>query len=700
MPRRVSEPVGESNESRPTTKGVHLGGSARAAAPELPVARVLPLLPLPHLNREFDYLVPAEFDEAAAVGVRVRVRFAGRLVDGFIVGRVAASDHPGKLGYLDRVVSAERVLTPEIVDLVAAVAHRYAGTRADVLRLAVPPRHAKVEAEPVVDPPKIAAPEVDLDAWASYTHGAAFLDAVAAGRNPRAAWQVLPGEDWPARIAELAGTCAASGRSALVVVPDQRDLDRVAAACEAVNGTDSVVALSAGLGPAKRYRRWLSALRREVSIVVGTRSAVFAPVRNLGLIVLWDDGDDGYAEPRSPYPHAREIALLRAHGIGCSAVLAGHARTAEAEALVDAGWAHDLLAPRAVVRERQPHVVALADSDHALARDPGARAARLPAIAFDAARNALKNGLGVLVQVPRGGYVPSLACGKCRNPARCRRCNGPLALPSAPGADGAGTPTCRWCGIADANHRCTVCGSRTLRAVVIGAHRTAEELGRAFPGVPVHTSGGATVLDSVASGASLVISTVGAEPSTPGGYGAALLLDGWALLGRADLRAAEETLRRWMTAGALVRAGADGGRVVVVAESEIPTVQALVRWDPVGHARAQLDERIEVGFPPAVHVAAVDGSSAAIAALVEEAALPDGVEILGPVDLPEGQRHPAGGGSGRDDGFDGDVQRLLLRVSRGSGAALARALADAQAMRSARKNTASVRVQIDPIRIG
>jgi len=208
------------------------------------------------------------------------------------------------------------------------------------------------------------------------------------------------------------------------------------------------------------------------------------------------------------------------------------------------------------------------------------------------------------------------------------------------------------------------------------------------------------VLDSVASGASLVISTVGAEPSTPGGYGAALLLDGWALLGRADLRAAEETLRRWMTAGALVRAGADGGRVVVVAESEIPTVQALVRWDPVGHARAQLDERIEVGFPPAVHVAAVDGSSAAIAALVEEAALPDGVEILGPVDLPEGQRHPAGGGSGRDDGFDGDVQRLLLRVSRGSGAALARALADAQAMRSARKNTASVRVQIDPIRIG
>lgn len=674
-----------------------MSGAARTAAEERPIARVLPLLPLAHLDREFDYLVPAEFADSAQPGVRVRIRFAGRLVDGYVVERVESSDHTGKLGWLDRVVSPERVLTPEISALVTAVAVRYAGTRADVLRLAVPPRHAKVEGEPSGDMPVVVAPAVDSSAWASYTHGEAFLDALRASRSPRAVWQALPGEDWAHRIAELAGVTAASGRSVVVVVPDQRDLDRVATACEAVAGSDAVIALSAGLGPAKRYRRWLAALRRDVSIVVGTRSAVFAPVRNLGLLLMWDDGDDGYAEPRSPYPHAREVALLRAHECGCAVVLAGHARTAEAEALVDSGWAHDLLAPREVVRARQPHVVALADSDHALARDPGARAARLPAIAFDAARTALAANLAVLVQVPRGGYVPSLACGKCRNPARCRRCNGPLSLPSAPGADGAGSPTCSWCGVADTNHRCTVCGSRTLRAVVIGAHRTAEELGRAFPGVPVQTSGGASVLDSVAAGPRLVISTVGAEPTTPGGFGAALLLDGWALLGRADLRAAEETLRRWMTAAALVRPGTENGRVVVVAESEIPTVQALVRWDPVGHARSQLEERIEVRFPPAVHVAAIDGTTASITALVEAAGLSDEVEILGPVDLPDGQRAPAGGG---EEVLPGDVQRLLLRVPRNAGGALARSLAEAQAARSARKSTSSVRVQIDPIRIG
>ncbi|MBY4223702.1 primosomal protein N' [Rhodococcus fascians] len=667
------------------------------AATDLPIARILPLLPLPHLDREFDYLVPEDASDDAQPGVRVRVRFAGRLVDGFVLARLAETDHPGRLGWLDRVVSAERVLTPEIAELVSAVADRYAGTRADVLRLAVPARHARVEAEPppVVD--EAAEPVVDRTGWAAYTHGSNFLDALAEHRVPRAVWQALPGEVWPARLAELAAVTVGSGRSAVVVVPDQRDLDRMEGACAAAVGADRVVALSAGLGPAKRYRQWLRCLRSGPVVVVGTRSAVFAPVSNLGLIAIWDDGDDSFAEPRSPYPHAREVALLRAHVSGAAVVVGGHSRTAEAEALVDSGWAHDLVAPRELVRERQPHVVALADSDHALARDPAARVARLPAIAFEAARAALKADTPVLVQVPRAGYVPSLACAKCRHPARCRRCNGPLALPSAPGSDGAGSPTCSWCGIADAAHRCTVCGSRNLRAVVIGAGRTAEELGRAFPGVPIHNSGGATVLDTVRPGGSLVVSTVGAEPTVDGGYGAALLLDGWALLGRADLRAAEETLRRWMTAASMVRPGAAGGRVVVVAESEIPTVQALVRWDPLWHARSQLDERVEVRFPPAVHVAAIDGTTDAITALVDSADLPETVEVLGPVDLPDGQRAPAGSG---EDGLSGDVQRLLIRVPRSTGAALARALSTAQASRSAKKLGAGVRIQIDPIRIG
>ncbi|WP_211270135.1 primosomal protein N' [Rhodococcus phenolicus] len=671
-------------------------GADRLAAETDPVARILPLLPLPHLDREFDYLIPRELDADARPGVRVRVRFSGRLVDGFLLSRIATSDHQGRLGWLDRVVSSEPVLTDEIAALADEVATRYAGTRADVLRLAVPPRHARVEAEPAVETPAPEAPEVDRQAWTRYRFGEHFLDALAAGRSPRAAWQALPGEDWPRRLAELAALTAAGGRAAVLVVPDQRDLDRVLAACETVVGAGHVVGLSAGLGPAVRYRRWLSALRGTARVVVGTRASVFAPTPDLGLLVVWDDGDDLHAEPRSPYPHSREVAVLRAHAAGAAVVLGGHARTAETQALVDSGWAHDLTAPREVIREWAPKVTALADSDHALARDPAARAARIPAVAFAAARAALGAGRGVLVQVPRRGYVPALACGKCRAPARCRRCNGPLALPTAGGPDGAAIPACRWCGVADATHRCHVCGARSLRAVVVGAGRTAEELGRAFPGVPVVTSGGSDVKTTAPEGPALVVSTVGAEPVVPGGYGAALLLDGWALLGRADLRAAEETLRRWLTASSLVRPFRDGGQVVVVADSGIPTVQALVRWDPVGHARSQIDERAEVGFPPTVHMAAIDGSAGAVAELLEATALPDDAEVLGPVPLPPGQRLPFGA----DDPEPDEVHRMLVRVSRGRGRALGRALRDAQAARTARRVEGPLRVQMDPPKVG
>ena len=223
--------------------------------------------------------------------------------------------------------------------------------------------------------------------------------------------------------------------------------------------------------------------------------------------------------------------------------------------------------------------------------------ARLPSLAWRTTRDALAAGAPVLVQVPRGGYVPALACVRDRTSARCPACSGPLM---SPGRDA--VARCRWCGRPAGDWRCPECGGRAMRAVVVGARRTAEELGRAFPGAAVRTSGGERVLARVEARPDLVIATPGAEPLVEGGYGAALLLDGWALLSRADLRAGEETLRRWMTAAALVR---PGGAVVVGADSGVPAVQALVRWDPgrfrrpraVRTSRARLPTRGAHGGP-------------------------------------------------------------------------------------------------------
>ncbi|WP_260745096.1 primosomal protein N' [Mycobacterium sp. SMC-2] len=658
-----------------------------------PIARVLPMLSVPHLDREFDYLVSAEQSDDAHPGVRVRVRFHGRLVDAFVLERRNDTDHQGQLGWLDRVVSPEPVLTPEIRRLVDAVAARYAGTRPDVLRLAVPPRHARVEAEPTAVLRLPVPAPVDPSAWEAYGRGAQFLDALAESRAARAVWQALPGESWADRFAEAAAQTIRAGRTALAIVPDQRDLDTLWRAATARIDENGVVALAAGLGPAARYRRWLAALRGHARLVMGTRSAVFAPLSDLGLVMVWADADDSLAEPRAPYPHAREVAMLRAHQARCAALIAGYARTAEAQALVRSGWAHDIVAARAVVRARTPRVVALDDTGYADERDPAARTARIPSIALRAARSSLQAGAPVLVQVPRRGYVPSLACARCRTIARCRHCTGPLSL-AEPSQEGGQALVCRWCGRIDPTRRCARCGSDAVRAVVVGARRTAEELGRAFPGTAVITSSGDGVVPEVAAGPALVVATPGAEPVASGGYGAALLLDTWALLGRQDLRAAEDALWRWMTAAALVRARGDGGVVLAVADSSIPTVQSLIRWDPVGHADADLAARTELGLPPSVHIAALDGAADAVAALLEEAGLPEGADVLGPVDLPAGVRRPAGTPA------DVPVTRMLVRARREQGLALAAALRRGVSVLSARQTHEPVRVQIDPLHIG
>ncbi len=723
------------------TRATRTRGEWRPAA-TLPVARVAVDVPLAHLDRPFDYRVPAHLDEAAAPGVRVRVRFAGRPVDGFLLERVAESGHGGRLAWVDRVVSPEPVLTPEVAALCRTVADRYGGVLADVLRLAVPPRHARVEAEPVAGPPAAGAvPAVPdrpdgtaADGWARYPRGPALLDALAAGRAAHAVWQALPGERWAQRLADAAAATVASGsaegRGALLVVPDQRDVALLHAACVDRLGEATVVALTAELGPAERYRRFLAVRRGVARVVVGNRSAAFAPLVRPGLFAVWDDGDDLHAEPRAPYPHARDVLLARAHAAGAALVVGGFARTAEAQVLVESGWAREVVADRATVRAAAPRVTALNEAGTPR-RDQDHAAARLPAVAFEAARAALDAGLPVLVQVPRSGYLPWLSCAECREAARCRHCAGPLG---APGDRDRGTasaassaphlphlPHCRWCGRVEPAFRCAACGSRRLRAGVVGAGRTAEELGRAFPGRTVRASGGgAPVLDRVPARPALVVATPGAEPPAEGGYGAALLLDGWALLARPDLRVAEETLRRWLGAAALVVPSGDGGRVgrvVVAADAGLAPVQALVRWDPAWHAAAELRARTEVGFPPAVRIAAVEGGApavaevlAAVTAAVTPAATPDGalsdgllpgaapppagvldVEVLGPVEL-DPEPGPPRDGAPRE--------RALLRVPRPQGRALAAALAAAQAVRSARKATEPVRVRLDPPEIG
>jgi primosomal protein N' (replication factor Y) len=669
----------------------------KATTSRLPVARVVVNKGVLVIDQYFDYSVPVDLDETAQPGVRVRVRFGARvvkgrreggtLIDGFVVERLAASDYVGPLAPLSQVLSPEPVLSPELLRLCRAVADRYAGTLADVLQLAVPPKHGRAEAAPSPEPLPAPGPPA-AGSWSRYPQGPAFLTALAEGGAPRAVWTALPGGSWPRELAVAVAAALASGRGALVVLPDGRSVAQLDAALLELLGSGHHVALTAEHGAEERYRRWLAVSRGSVRAVVGTRAAMFAPVRDLGLLAVWDDGDDRLSDERAPYPHARDVLLLRAAEVGAAVLIGGLTTTVEAAQLLRTGWARPLAADREQVRRSAPLVRTVSDRDQS--DDAAARAARLPSHAWRVAREALERG-PVLVQVPRRGYVPRLACTRCRESARCGHCAGPLTLP---GSDG--VLTCAWCGRTDADWHCRECGGTRLRAQVVGTGRTAEELGRAFPLVPVRTSGRAEVLASVPDAPALVVSTPGAEPVAEGGYAAALLLDGWALLGRADLRAGEDALRRWTNAAGLVRPRDEGGTVVIVAEETLRPVQALVRWDPAGFAALELGERAELHFPPVSRMASVTGSAASVEDLLGLLRLPEGGDVLGPVPV----RGRPSGGSGEGGSDAEPLERVLLRVDPGRGAALAAALKAAQVAQLVRRSAEPVRVRIDPPDIG
>ena len=460
------------------------------------------------------------------------------------------------------------------------MADRYAGTLGDVLRLAIPPRHARTEAVTESVAAARAARRRRTPTGRRTTTGPDFIEALRSGDSAAGVVDArCPGQDPARAVAHAVLATLAVGRGSVVCVPDVRDVCPLGCGFTEVLGEGHHVVLTAAMSPAARYRSFLAASRGQVQVVLGTRAAAFAPVRELGLVAMWDDGDDLYAEPRAPYPHAREVLLLRAAEQQTALLIGGYARTAEGQSLVESGWC------TALVAEPRSAAGRLAPAGGHDGSSAGSAPARLPHEVFRAIRAATG---AVLIQVPRRGYRVSLSCQDCRHPARCAACQGPLVQTSA-----SAPLACRWCGTQVSSWECEQCHGHTLRSPVVGALRTAEEFGRAFPDLEVVTSGGETILDTVPAGRVLVLATPGAEPRVDGGYDLVVLLDTWLMLAREDVRVDEEAHRRWFNALALARPGA-----AAIAVGDPATLQALVRADPVGFAARELAGRAETHLPP------------------------------------------------------------------------------------------------------
>lgn len=577
------------------------------------VVRVLVDSPLPQLDRLLDYRIP-EGMLGVEPGVRVTVplRSANRLATAFVIEVAADADYPGPLSEVAAVVSPIPVLRPEVWRLARAVADRGAGSANDVLRLAVPPRQVRVEkawlAAPGSAPVVPTSPELT-----GFADLAAALD-----EGARIALRVQPGVTtsgdtrvarWALSLAQAAARTLAAGSSAILVAPDHRDQTQLERALAGLLPAGAVLRWDSRQPNADRYRALLAAGARP-AVVVGNRSAVYAPAQRLGLLAIWNDGDPLLGEPLAPYVNARDAALVRHEQQGGALVFAGHTRSTEVERLVELGW----LTEHGPTRRIRLRVIPTADGP---ADDALAAVARIPSVAWREARAGLQKG-PVLVQVSRPGYAPGLRCAACGEAARCKRCTGPLRQRQA-----GEVPTCTWCGTPDRTWSCASCGSTTYRTAGAGSMRTAEELGRAFPGTRVIVSDGDRPLLEVDDRPALVIATRGAEPFAPGGYRAVLLLDGERMLARESLRVAEDCLRWWSDAAAL--AADDAGVVLVGIGGALG--RALAGWNQPEFARAEYAGRRELRFPPAVRIATLQGAPDAVAEALTH--LPPAAEVLG-----------------------------------------------------------------------
>lgn len=584
------------------------------------IARVLLDSPLPQLDRLFDYALPAELGDVP-LGVRVRVplRTAGRVIDGYVVEIGTEDDADRPLSEVESVVSPVAVLPERLHRLARRVADRAAGSESDILRLVIPKRQVRVEKAWTGDS---EAPVVEEAAVVASGRLIAMYDGLGdvLGSGGRAAVEAIPSahegqHGWAALLAASAARMLGDGRSSILIVPDHRDLDRLLAALGQFVPDEAVVRYDSRQTNPERYRAFLRSLEDAPCIVVGNRSSVYAPVR-AGLVAIWDDGDPLLGEPLAPYVHARDAALLRQEQEGSTLLIVGHTRTTDAERLVAHGWLADVRAARRVL----PRIVLSTPQEM---EQPTAQ--RMPSSAFLAARAAAAEG-PVLVQVSRPGFAPSLVCAECRAPARCAHCGGPLGA-----AHRGAVPVCGWCGRGARAWACVHCSSTKLRLASSGSERTADELGKAFPGVRVIVADSSHPVESVTDKPALVVATRGAEPVAEGGYRAVVLLDGPRMLQAPDLRIGEACLRWWSNAAALAAPGAPVHLVGV--DSAI--ARALATWTQSAYARSELAERAPLHMPPAARVALVEGTAAAVSrglASLEELSLPADA-VLGPVPL-------------------------------------------------------------------
>jgi primosomal protein N' (replication factor Y) len=546
-----------------------------------------------HLDQLYDYQIPEKLSSSIQVGVRVQLPFGSRETEGIVVERVSSPERAGDLKSITRVLSEIPIATDESLDLIDRIAKHYACNPWDVIRSAIPPRVASVDKTFIVDQTR----------------------QVHKGKHSVEFQTLAPFTQTHDQVTSIAAANRSEG-SVLVIAPDEKDVDLIVETLQ-MQGLQSLK-LTAAMPREERYRNFLQAMHGPNSIVVGTRSAIFVPVKNLATLIVHKESSQDHYEIRSPGWNARKVALVRAEFESLKLILTGFSPSMEVSQLID---------ERAVKYSNVKQMVNI----KAFSPNEGAL---LPGRIFPEIKKALEDG-PVLFIAPRKGYGNALLCAHCRNVASCD-CGGRLSV-SAKGK----APSCVHCGKAFQSWKCSFCNRDKQYLAGRGIERAAEEISRAFPGFPVVISAGEVIKDRVDAKPALVLATAGAQPQVEGGYSAVVIMDGMRFFSHTDLRTQERARELFFETSSLI---SKKGIVLLVIDESHPVVSAIARWNVAPLIKRELSERSDLHLPPSVFstvlvmeqsigMQIVNGLKKALT----DGRIPESARIYGPTEISKGQ---------------------------------------------------------------
>jgi primosomal protein N' (replication factor Y) len=553
---------------------------------------------LSHLDGIYSYRIPNNLISYVVLGSRIKVPFNGRSCEAIVLETSVSDDALGNLKIIESLLDKIPVANSRMLLFYRQMAEYWASDAYSIIRSGIPSRVAAIEKK--FDSFKIM-PEMS--------------------RSRRKIQRTfLMHEPYRSSYADLVKLALARMNygSTLLLLPDVKDVNRVFELLSNSHQDHQIIRLDSSIPRSARYENYLHSATAEKVLVIGTRSALFAPIRELDSIIVGFEKSEQYFEQKHPFWNVRDSAFIRSEIESCNLFFTGYVPSAE--------MAYQIEQRRVLFSNKKNSVSTFAF--------PQEKGELLPDRIIRHVKNALRDGK-VLFLAPRKGYANALLCSKCKNMSLCS-CGGRLSLSSQ-----SGDPTCTICAMKIKDWKCSWCGGNVRYAASRGIERFSEEIGRAFPNNSIQLSSAPNILEDISTNTNIVIATVGAIPGNYSDYSCVVILEGQRFLSSSSSSFEEMAYESFFEAASRI---GKNGKVLVVLDSFHPIIAGLTRWNPSVLIKKILRENFEASLSPyfssAVMRMNIDEAGtfkSGVSKSIKDGRLPESSKVYLSEDLPNNQ---------------------------------------------------------------